>query len=225
MSITTKERRRGLVAVGAAALALTTFPTACAAPDTAEAGAAGQLEEPPLRSTIPRGTSLSFRVDEEVSTESHRKGHRFTSTLTGDARGVEGESAAPAGSKGIWRVVEARADDGAEGSALVVALEELEVDGVRYPVAASVVSTEMDVEGRDSGTESAVKIGIGAAAGAVVGRLLGDDASDALKGAGVGAAFGTAVALSTRSGAVRLPAGSRVVVRLDQPLTLDGHGH
>lgn len=180
------------------------------------------VEEPERRHTVPLGTTMTFRIDEDVSTGTHRKGDIFASSLVGDVVGVEGEVVLPAGSIGRWSVVESVEDDGEGDSVLSVRLAAVEVGGARYPVDATIISSEIDTDDADSKSETAAKIGIGAVAGAVVGRLLGGDAKDALKGAGVGAAMGAVVALSTRGGSAKLPAGSRLVIRLDEPLVLAG---
>lgn len=205
------------------ALLVLVATAACSGSEAAPAsGERAEVEAGPApRPTAPVGSLLTFRVDEEVSTRTHRAGDTFHSVLVEDVVGLEGRVVVPAGSTGIWTVAESIENDGEGGALLRLALEALLVRGERRSVTASVVEAELLTDGADSRKETAAKIGIGAAAGAIAGRILGSDGGDALKGALAGAALGSVVALSTRTGSATLTAGSRLVARLDQPLVLE----
>lgn len=169
--------------------------------------------------TVPEGTSLTFQVTETVSTDTNKQGDYFTTTLTAPAAGLEGGTVLPAGTKGRWIVTQS--SDNVDGKAVLAAnLESVQVDGTWVPVEATVTDSELKTDNPDSNTETAAKIGIGAAAGAIVGQVLGKNTESTLKGAGVGAALGTAIALSTRGGSAKIEAGSKITVRLDQPLVV-----
>lgn len=174
--------------------------------------------------TVPMGSSLTFVVGEDISTKTQHAGDEFTATLAGNVAGVDGGVALRDGSPGRWVVSEATNDNGQGEALLAVRLKSVIVNGQSYPVAATVVSSDLQKDPRDSGKETAAKIGVGTAAGALVGRVLGHDAGDAVKGAVVGAALGTAIALSSRSGSATIPAGARITVRLDSPLKLSEAG-
>ena len=68
--------------------------------------------------------------------------------------------------------------------------------------------------------DEAAKIGGGAAAGAVLGGAIGGDVKSAAIGAAAGAAAGTGVAMASKEKWAVLPAGSRLVLRLEEPLLL-----
>ncbi|MDP2955554.1 MAG: hypothetical protein Q8N53_03965 [Longimicrobiales bacterium] len=108
---------------------------------------------------VPAGTSLTFVVNEEVSTSDHQVGHTFTSTLAGDGMGVDGATAAPAGSIGRWVVTEATNDIAQGKSVLGMKLEAVSVNGTWYPVVATVTEAELPTDQKDSNTETAAKIG------------------------------------------------------------------
>ncbi len=169
---------------------------------------------------VPVGTSLTFIVGEKISTSDHEAGHTFTSILEGDAMGVDGATALPAGTIGRWIVTESTDDDGQGAAVLAMRLEAIDVGGAWYPVTATVTEAQLSTDQKDSNTETAAKIGIGAAAGAIAGKVLGGSTGATLKGAGVGAAMGTVVALSTRGGSATLEKDARITVTLDEPLTL-----
>jgi hypothetical protein len=67
--------------------------------------------------------------------------------------------------------------------------------------------------------KDALEIGVPAAGGAIVGSLIGGKKGAAI-GAAAGGGGGTAVVLSTRGKEVRMLRGSRLTVRLTEPLTL-----
>lgn len=189
--------------------------------DEARAAApAGRAAAEPVAPVVPAGTSLTFVVNEEVSTSDHQAGHTFTSTLAGDGMGVDGATAVPAGSIGRWVVTEATNDNAQGESVLAMKLEAVSVNGTWYPVVATVTEAELSSDQKDSNTKTAAKIGIGAAAGAIAGKVLGGSTEATLKGAGVGAALGTAIALTTRGGSATLKQGARITVSLDEPLRL-----
>lgn len=183
-------------------------------------GAAVQVEEVAPR--LPVGTSMTFRLDETVSTGTHEPGQEFTSRLMADAVDPQGRVVLPAGAVARWRILESTADNGEGEAVLAVGLVDVLTGEGWLPLEATVVASDLRTERRDSDAETAGKIGIGAAAGAVVGGVLGDDAWDALAGAGAGAALGTVVALSTRAGSATLPEGATLTVTLDQPLNPGG---
>ena len=168
--------------------------------------------------TVPTGAVMAFVVDRTVSTETDEAGARFSATLQSPVLDTESSTVIPAGATSTWVVTESSSQDGQ--SLLGVRLETVQVEGERREVTATVTEAELDTDNPDTDGETAAKIGIGAAAGAIVGQIVGHDTKSTLAGAGVGAAVGTAVALTTRGGHATLPAGSRLVVQLDQPLLI-----
>jgi hypothetical protein len=189
------------------------------APESSDAPE-GRTEVPttPTVRTLEAGTTMSFTVDRTVSTDTDGIGDAFTATLLSPVFDSDGNELVAAGSPSTWVVTEASTENGQ--SVLAIRLESIELAGDRTPVAATVVNASMDTDDPDSDQETAVKIGVGAAAGAIVGQVLGRSTESTLAGAGVGAVVGTAVALSTRGGHATLPAGSRLEVRIDEPVTI-----
>jgi hypothetical protein len=193
----------------------------CTAAESRDAptGEEGAAERAPAQPAVPTGTSMTFRVDETVSTQRSHRGDRFTGTLTADVTGLEGDVLLPAGTKARWVVNQAISDGGlGGGSFLAVRLEAIRMNDAWVPAEGIVTATGLRLDGADRAAQTAARIGVGAAAGAMVGQLLGKD----VPGAPTGAALATVVALSTPDGAATIPAGSRIEVRVDRSLALDG---
>lgn len=168
---------------------------------------------------IPVGTEVGGDLVTALSTEASRPGDRFSARVQEDVLAANGMVLVPRGSEIRGRVTEARESPGSDEPAVIrLAVDALYIDGREVPVAASVIEAQVRTEARDSGTRTAAKVATGAAAGAVVGRILGRDSRSTAAGAVAGAAAGTAVALATRDGHAVMDPGSRIVIRLDQPV-------
>jgi hypothetical protein len=167
---------------------------------------------------LPSGTLLTFEVREDVSTSSHVAGDGFGLVLVQEARGTGG-AVIPSGASGRGVVAEARSSSGPEDEALLaVRVATVQVNGTSVALRGTVESADTQVSTRDSGARTGATIATGAAAGAVIGQILGRDTRSTVTGAAVGTVAGTVVALTTRGGHASLPAGSRIVVRLDEDL-------
>ena len=64
------------------------------------------------RRTVPEGTSMTFRIDETISTETHAAGDRFTATLHSNINDVEGTQVISEGTASQWLVSESVDDLG-----------------------------------------------------------------------------------------------------------------
>lgn len=185
-----------------------------------EAGGTAEVAET-VRVRVPAGATFQVRLDEELSTETSSEGDRFTVT-TLRALSADGRTAVPAGATIRGSVTAVQHSEGADRPAVLkVNFEELEHDGETYPIYATLVEANPETESRTSTAEGAAKVGAGAAAGAIVGRIIGGNARGTVIGAAVGAAAGTAIVLGTQDVDAKLPAGSAMTLRLDQPLEVE----
>jgi hypothetical protein len=75
------------------------------------------------------------------------------------------------------------------------------------------------MHGKGDAKESAMEVGGGAAAGALIGGILGGK-DDIAKGAAAGAAVGAGVAVATKGDQIVLPAGQKIKVHLESPVTI-----
>jgi hypothetical protein len=158
---------------------------------------------------------LVAELRQEVSTERSRPGNDVELRTVAPIRADRGEEI-PAGV-----VIRGSVSDAKQGGRIAGAPElglrftEIEVDGERQAVSAE----PFHVTGTNDAGKSAAQIGGGAVAGAILGRIVGGKGGTA-KGAVVGAALGTGVAVATEGGQLVLPAGQRLRVRLDEPVTV-----
>jgi len=162
---------------------------------------------------LPAGMSLEIQTDEEVSTRSTGLGSAISGTLIEPVT-LDGVVAIPAGARLFGQVTSIAADP----PALDARFERIAVDGASHGVRATLQAEPLIR--RSEMRDEAAKIGGGAAAGAVLGGVIGGDAKSAAIGAAAGAAAGTGVAVATKSHWAVLPRGSRVSVRLEEPLRL-----
>lgn len=220
---------RRLTGSGAATMTLAALLTfgmvACSQGESADAPEGSRMDpgEPGTETlrTVPVGTSLTFRVQETVSTESHAPGDVFMATLESDVTDRHGEILVPAGTRSRWMVSESSATGGSDGEAvLAVRQGAVELDGRWTSLDATVTDTDIRTGAGDTNTETAAKVAVGAAAGSILGQIIGKNTGSTLKGAGAGAVVGTVVALSTRGSKATLPEGSTITVRLDEPVAV-----
>ncbi|MEN8375055.1 MAG: hypothetical protein ABFS34_06345 [Gemmatimonadota bacterium] len=185
--------------------------------DEIQARRAGTVAE--SGGVVPAGSVVPVRLDQQISTSSHRPGDAFTATTTQPLLNQAGRVVVPAGAvvRGRVTAVSGAAADG-ETSMLVLDFESISAAGTTYPLTATVVEARPERRKRTATRGTAAKIGAGAAAGAILGQVLGKDTESTLIGAAAGAAAGTAIALGTRDVEAVLPAGSPMAIRLDAPL-------
>lgn len=184
----------------------------------ATAACSGAIGESVKRVEVPAGTELSVRLDETLDTRSTRVGTRFSTTVLEPVASAEATSDGlvpiPEGAKAMGEVTAVQQDP----PVLKVVFNEIEVRGNRYPADLTLISAPVTQhsEMKDEGA----KIGGGAAAGALIGGVVGGDVKGVVLGAAAGAAAGTAVALATKEDYAHLVAGTRMSVRLEEPLEL-----
>jgi len=176
--------------------------------------------------TVPIGTTIAVRMDETLSTKDSQPGQPFTATIADPIVGLDGTVLIPSGAKVRGRVTAVEKSDRVGETAVIkLAFESVSFDGRSYPLQATVVEANPERRTRTSTGEQAGKVAAGAAAGAVLGRILGKDTEGAIKGAVIGAAAGTAIAMGTADVDAVLPAGSRMVIRLDAPVEVEQTVH
>jgi hypothetical protein len=169
--------------------------------------------------SVPSGTTLAIRMNDELSTERSQAGDVFTATLTAPLVDAAGIVLVPAGATVRGRVTAvAPSTRVGQTATMNLAFESISFGGQSYPLNASVERADVQQKTRTSTAEQAGKIAAGAAAGAILGQVIGRDRSSTIRGAAVGAAAGTAIAMGTADVDAVLPAGAEVVIRLDQPI-------
>jgi hypothetical protein len=169
--------------------------------------------------SVPSGTTLAIRMNDELSTERSQAGDAFTAVLTAPLVDAAGIVLVPAGATVRGRVTAvAPSTRVGQTATMNLAFESISFGGQSHPLHATVERADVQQKTRTSTAEQAGKIAAGAAAGAILGQVIGRDRSSTIRGAAVGAAAGTAIAMGTADVDAVLPAGAEVVIRLDQPI-------
>jgi hypothetical protein len=175
----------------------------------------------PVVSSVPAGTTLALRMNDELSTERSQPGESFTATLTAPVLDANGSVLVPAGATVRGRVTAvAPSTRVGQTATLNLAFEAISFGGETYPLQGSVQRADVQQRTRTSAGEQVGKVAAGAAAGAILGRVIGKDRGSTIRGAAVGAAAGTAVAMGTADVDAVLPRGAELVIRVDQPIQI-----
>ena len=160
--------------------------------------------------TIPVGTQFEVRMQQPLDSGTAKVEERFEATSLADVV-VQGEVVAvPAGSlvRGFVSSVKPAGKLSRQGS-LTLSFDELRIGERSSRLRASVVQA-LDPKM----TEDVSKIGVGAAAGGVLGGLIGG-----VKGALLGVLIGGGGTIAATEGSdVKLPMGTVLRIRVDQPL-------
>lgn len=166
--------------------------------------------------TVPPGTILEAALTSTLDSGTNRVGDAFVATVAEPVQ-VDSQPVITAGSKVTGKVTEVvPAKRGAGNASLTLSFENLILPGGKIvPMTASISESTGSKKKRNSAI-----IGGSAAGGAILGRILGEDSKDAVVGAVVGGAVGTGVVLAQAGDQVRLPAGTILVLRLDEPLRI-----
>ena len=172
--------------------------------------------------SLPSGTNLDIRLDQEIGTKSSKVGDSFSATVTNAVMAQNGATVVPAGSKVYGRVTGLdNSDRVGDAAAIKVDFERIEVGGTSHPFAAKVTATNLETRGADTRSETLKKAGIGAAAGAVLGGILsGGDLDKILIGGAIGAAAGTVISLGMGDVEGVLPAGTNMKLQTTRVVAL-----
>jgi len=170
----------------------------------------------PRTVTLLAGTRLSVRLAESLSSDRNQPGERFLATLD-QPLVVEGLVIAGRGARVEGRLfVSERGGRVMGASHLAIRLQFLETsDGQRVRIE----TDTFEVEGPTSRGRDAAKVAIGAGLGAAIGAIAGGGKGAAV-GAAAGGTAGTGTVIATRGKPAVLPAETRIVFRLREPVTL-----
>lgn len=181
-----------------------------------------EREEPrTVTRSVPSGTTLSLRLNEMLSTQTNSVGDGFTAMLTQPVRAMDGSVLIPEGAVVRGRVTGVQSSGRVGQTAMLkLAFESISWGSRSMDLNATVVEANPQRQQRTGRGEQAATIGVAAAAGAILGQVIGRDREATLAGAAIGAAAGTAIAMGTADVDAVLPSGSRMVIRLDSPMSV-----
>jgi hypothetical protein len=172
----------------------------------------GQQAPPPPAAeiTIPAGTPLRVRLDEDLGSKISQPGQTFTATVADDVL-VNGQTVIPRHSEVEGAVIDAKALGHFKGGALLeLRLERVKTRWGSYPVNTSTVARAEKGKGKRTG----IFAGGGGALGAIIGGVAGGG-KGALIGGLAGAGAGTAGSAMTGNKEIFLPAETLLTFRLE----------
>lgn len=170
---------------------------------------------PPSKVTIPSGTQLSVRVNEEINSEKAQVGDTFHGSISAPVT-IDDQMVIPTTADVEGRVVDVKsAGRFAGGSLLSIQLTKLVMNGKSY----SIQTDQWSKNGSGKGKGTAAKVGGGAAVGAILGGIFGG---------GKGAAIGTVAGAGAGTAGSAVGKGQQIILRpeavvnftLQNPLTV-----
>ena len=172
--------------------------------------AAPQAPPPPAVVSLPAGTDIRVRLDQDLGSKISRSGDTFTATVASPIV-VNGHTVVPQDARAEGLVVYAKPLGRFAGNAeLQLRLERVRTRWGSYPVQTSSIT---NVE-RGKGRRTAILAGGGAGLGALIGGLAGGG-KGALIGALAGGGAGTAGSAFTGNKQIFIPAETLLTFHLD----------
>jgi hypothetical protein len=170
---------------------------------------------PPQKITVPAGTQISVRLNDEVDSEKAQVGDVFHGSISAPVT-VGEETAIPTTADVEGRVVEVKSAGRFAGqSVLTLELTKLTMSGKTY----SLQTSQWTKSGNGRGKSTAAKVGGGAAVGAVLGGIFGGGKGAAI-GAAAGAGAGTGVSAATKGQQIILKPEAVIGFQLQGPITV-----
>jgi hypothetical protein len=170
---------------------------------------------PPQKVTVPSGTQLSVRMNDEVDSEKAQVGDVFHGSISAPVT-IGEETAIPTTADVEGRVVEVKSAGRFAGqSVLTLELTKLTMNGKTY----SLQTSQWTKSGNGRGKSTAAKVGGGAAVGAVLGGIFGGGKGAAI-GAAAGAGAGTGVSAATKGQQIILKPEAVIAFQLQGPITV-----
>ncbi|MBI2995531.1 MAG: hypothetical protein HYY52_02345 [Candidatus Melainabacteria bacterium] len=187
----------------------------------------------PLRGKVivaPQGARFEASLVSTLSSGINRIGDTVTATVTSPLIAGSSDVAIPGGSQLIGQVVNAipaRRFHAGAGGVLEIRFTSVQTpDGQRFPLSASVDTTQFKLQAESGGSrlakgvgKTAVGAGLGAALGTAIGAIAGGmPGRGAWSGAAIGGGAGALGALASKGAELVLQSGTQIPIVLDQNL-------
>lgn len=166
--------------------------------------------------TIPSGTSLEIRTDQDINADSSAVGQTFSGEIAQDVQTSSGGMLIPKGSPAQLVVMSTNKGGVTSGGEVELGLKSITVNGTNYSVSGQDVEKG---QGIGANQRTAEMVGGGAALGTLLGAIAGGGKGAAV-GAAAGAAAGAGAQVLTRGQQLKIPAESVLTFQLQQPLRL-----
>ena len=201
----------------------TTVPSNSSSGNTSSSYDSSQSSAPPAptpvpvpqKVTVPAGTQLSVRLNDEVDSEKAQAGDVFHGSISAPVT-VGEETVIPTTADVEGRVAEVKSAGRFAGqSLLTLELTKLTMNGKTY----SLQTNQWTKSGNGRGKSTAAKVGGGAAVGAILGGIFGGGKGAAI-GAAAGAGAGTGVSAATKGQQIILHPEAVIGFQLQGPITV-----
>lgn len=173
---------------------------------------------------IPVGTTMDLVMVTDASTKTSNIGDAIEAKLAAPLV-VDGKVVAEEGSLVHGKIADLKRASHAkdqEGRAfLKYDFTSIETVGGTKSLNATVTSSEgKELEAKSTSTRDKLLIGGGTVAGAVIGKVAGGSTKSTIIGALGGAAVGAGVVAASKGHELEIPAGAKVVLKTDDPITV-----
>jgi hypothetical protein len=183
--------------------------------------AGGATAAAPKSHTLAVGTPIVAAITAAISSRNAKAGDTFTANVVEDVKGAGGSVAIPAGSTVQGSILEVRpAPNSRSTGTLALAVTSVTVHGTAYDLNASIDSLKTVSKGRGVEGVDVARTAGGAAAGAILGQVIGKNTKGTLIGTVIGAGAGAVVSEVMKDVDIVLPAGSHLILTLQQRLTV-----
>jgi hypothetical protein len=194
-------------------------------------GATAGHAQVPHPYTIPDGTRIQALLETPLNSKTSNRGDRFV-TRVHEPVLLNGKEVIPKDTVIEGRVAEVKkSNHGRSRAEMNLAYERMILpNGVSFTIVATqadlddALKAEIDrkegtIKGESTTKRDAAEIGGGTAAGAGIGAIAGGGTGAAI-GAGIGGVVGLIDAMRRKGKDIELPAGTKLVLRLDRSLTI-----
>ena len=164
--------------------------------------------------TIAAGTTLNLTSNQQVCTNTHKVGDKFTAALSSPVSGSNG-AVIPAGASVSLTVTRAKRSENANDPIVMeFAVNSVTYGGRTYSLDASVASADVQRVRNQPKSKDAQKVVGGAVAGAIIGQILGKNTKSTVIGAAAGGAAGAAASAATENYEGCIQSGGAITITL-----------
>ncbi len=174
--------------------------------------------------SLPAGTAFDVLITTPVATKTSNVGDKIEATLVQALVAPDGQVIANQGAlvrgeiSELTRASKSRKEE--DRASLKFAFTSIEtVDGEKS-LNTTVTNSEGKMVAGSTTKRDALVIGGSAVAGAILGKIIGKDTKGAVIGAFGGAVLGTGAMMATKGHELEVPAGSKVSLRAEEPITV-----
>lgn len=210
------QSRYALAILTCASVALMGCSTAAERTDSGNEYNGGSSSSRTTRVQVPSGATLVVALDEQLRTDTHKSGDRFSAHTT-QAVVADRTTVFPEGSRVTGRLVHVEEPHRTAGKAKMTLVFESIVD--RSGKTHAITTETIALEGQGDKISDEEKVAGGAVIGGIIGALTSKNkGKGAATGAVAGAAAGGAIAVATKGPQLELPVGQRFAVELTRPV-------